>query len=60
MAITQATMRRYMTIDEVEAKTMQIEDLENLWYMYLLFKDVRKVEDKSAEVVKTKKIKKLE
>ena len=30
MAITQATMRRYMTIDEVEAKTMQIEDLENL------------------------------
>ena len=60
MAITQATMRRYMTIDEVEAKTMQIEDLEKLWYMYLLFKDVRKVEDKSAEVVKTKKIKKLE
>ena len=58
MAATQAAkeMRRYLKIDEVEAKTMQIEDLEET--VVNAFEDVGEDEDESVEVVEQKKTKK--
>jgi formamidopyrimidine-DNA glycosylase len=55
MAATQAAkeMRRYLKMDEVEANTIQIEDLEET--IVNAFEDIEEDEDETAEVRKTKK-----
>lgn len=54
MAATQVAkeMRRYLTTYKIEAKIMQIEDLEGSVVNHI--KDIKEDEDASAEVVKTK------
>jgi len=55
IAATQATnyMRRYLKMDEVEVKTIQIKDLEKT--MVNIFEDIREYEDENMEVVDTEK-----
>ena len=50
---TQKEMRRYLKIDEVETRTIQIEDLEEI--VVNAFKDIGEDDDEIAKVIETKK-----
>ena len=50
-------MSRYLKMDEVEAKTIQIEDLEET--VVNIFEDIGEDEDESAKVMETKNTKML-
>ena len=54
---TAKEMSRYLKMDEVEAKTIQIEDLEET--VVNIFEDIGEDEDESAKVMETKKEKML-
>lgn len=54
---TAKEMSRYLKMDEVEAKTIQIEDLEET--VVNIFEDIGEDEDESAKVMETKKTKML-
>ena len=62
MVVTQAAkemtqMRRYLKMDEVEAWTIQIEDLEEP--VTNVFENIGEYEDENAEAMKTKMTKML-
>jgi hypothetical protein len=56
MATTQAAkeMRRYMKMNKIEAITILIEDLEET--VVNTFEDIKKNEDESVKIIKTKKM----
>ena len=54
---TAKEMSRYLKMDEVEAKIIQIEDLEET--VVNIFEDIGEDEDESAKVMETKKTKML-